>query len=332
MLENKQNSILRVLIGPSGTGKTEYTKTFIDRNQGWVRVNRDDLRKQILGHLNPSTYYSNNNAQLEKHITVLQLEQIRYWLSQNLNVIVDNTHLKRNYLTTYLDNFSHLADVEFVPVITADVESCKARVFKRDGLSLDKLDYIDRQWSNYNHLINTSDDIISKYHYKNNNLKNEFANLQKHRNKSAIIVDIDGTISDCTGIRSPYDGEKLHLDKVIEPTKKLLKSLTKKSYLDFLFRKKVPTIIYLSGRDGKMKNDTIKWLIDNDFPWDGHLYTRAENDSRADYIIKKELLFRHVAPNFKIDFVLDDRLQVCHNTWYKLGIFVFNVNQGLKIF
>jgi predicted kinase len=310
---------LKVMVGISGSGKTTESTRFISDNPNWVRVNRDDLRKQLLGKLTQSYYTTKQYINTEKHITNLQDEQIRYFLQQGYNVIVDNTHLKKQYLDHYISEFNHIADVRF-NVVNTPLEECIERVTKREGAI--NTDYILRQHRNLNELLsNYSSFVYSVYNIKSNAL-----DVVKPRTK-CIIVDIDGTIADSDG-RNPFDHSRVLQDKPIEATRQVVKSM-KGSWLKRILNP--ITVVYLSGRGEICKQDTITWLKQNGFPYDGHLYMRADNDTRMDKYVKKELYSEHIEHRFQPLFVLDDRLQVCH-MWYKLGLFVLNANQGLKHF
>ena len=307
---------LKLLVGPSGSGKTTFATEFVKKNKHWVRVNRDDIRRNILGVLD-QTYYQGNNASMEKHINVLQDEQIRYWLHQGMNVLIDNTNLKPSYINHYHEEFGHMAEITY-HILNTPLDVCKQNVIQRDGNI--NTDYINKQYESF---VKISEQLNSpqlpayqKFYSRDKKLK------------KAIVVDIDGTIADCTGIRSPYDGDSLHKDRPILPVRLMLnrmKGSLLKQLLDPV------TIIYLSGREDKWKDGTIKWIKDNNFPFDGHIYMRTTNDLRKDSTVKQELYYNFVYPYFDTQFVVDDRLQVCHN-WYKMGLFVMNVNQGLRHF
>jgi hypothetical protein len=58
---------------------------------------------------------------------------------------------------------------------------------------------------------------------------------------------------------------------------------------------------------------------------------RPENDYRKDTIIKKEIYENDIKNNYNVLSVYDDRLSVCE-AWHELGLFVFNVNQGMREF
>jgi predicted kinase len=323
MEQNKKPKLL-ILTGPSGAGKSTWTRKFIQKNSNWVRVNRDDTRRQLVGELTQDYYKNPQVKQLEKHVTYLQMDAIRHLLQHGYNVVADNTHLKKSFIQEYVDLFDHIAEIE-VKHFVASAKTCKERVKERDG-DIDT-SYIDSQVSNAQRL--QEDDTLS---FEAQDVFNACRSLlrlsKKAKKRKAYIVDIDGTIADCTGIRDPYDGDRCTEDRVIHNTIQVLKAL-KGNWLKRIFNP--VTIIYLSGRENKWRTGTLAWLKKHKVPFDGHLYMRTTNDNRKDSIVKAELFYDYVAENFDVQGVFDDRLQVCH-MWYKLGLFVFNVNQGLKNF
>jgi hypothetical protein len=134
------------------------------------------------------------------------------------------------------------------------------------------------------------------------------------------LCDIDGTLAHNNGHRNFYDESKVLDDKPL-PTINVIKSLIATG----------ERIIYFSGRKEQCREDTIKWLtlyVDDSYP---ELYMRQNNDNRKDSILKEEMYNTHIKDKYTVLGVFDDRLQVCQ-MWYNLGLFVFNVNQGLKDF
>jgi len=136
------------------------------------------------------------------------------------------------------------------------------------------------------------------------------------------LCDIDGTLANHEGIRSPYDESKVHLDRTL-PTCKVVNSLLRTG----------SKVIFFSGRTESCREASTKWLQDNLFiPRNMiELYMRSAKDTRNDAIIKEELYKTHIEGVYKVIAVFDDRLRVVR-MWESLGIFVFNCNQGLKEF
>lgn len=140
-----------------------------------------------------------------------------------------------------------------------------------------------------------------------------------------VICDIDGTIAD-TGHRIKYitnglkDWDKWHAnahkDKPIEEIVMLLDLL---SAADF-------KIVMCTARDEKCRNDTVKWLEENDIPYDA-LYMRKKGDRRDDDIIKFELLEQIYEAGYEPVLVLEDRSRVVR-MWRDAGLRCLQVSEG----
>jgi hypothetical protein len=82
-------------------------------------------------------------------------------------------------------------------------------------------------------------------------------------------------------------------------------------------------IIVVTGRDGICAEATKKWLADNEILFH-EFYYRPEGNMEPDEIIKERIYRQHIAGNYNIDFVLDDRLKVCR-MWHSIGLEVLRV-------
>jgi hypothetical protein len=238
-------------------------------------------------------------------------------------------------LKTYQETFSHLAEIIFVPFTKATPEECKERIKNREGDV--NVSYIDKHFQNFNALLeNAPAGLLDRYLDRKNPLKAEYLTLNQDAKGECIIVDLDGTIADCRGIRNMTDLDNLHKDRVIEPIRRLLVQMkVVKKEGGFFSRSQyvgeLPKIIYVSSeREQKYEDETVSWIINNGLPFDGEIYMRPNGDTRTDHIVKAEILTNEIAPYYKILFAIDDRLQACYNVWYKAGVYCLNVNQGLK--
>lgn len=131
----------------------------------------------------------------------------------------------------------------------------------------------------------------------------------------AVIVDVDGTVAD-KGDRDPYDYSKVSEDTVIEPIRNLVQMFEKQGYY----------ILFVSGREHICFTDTLRWLMDNDFPFD-ELHMREAGDYRPDNEIKEEIYRQHIAWLYDVDYVIDDRNKVV-KMWRDLGLTVLQVAEG----
>jgi len=86
-------------------------------------------------------------------------------------------------------------------------------------------------------------------------------------------------------------------------------------------------VILFSGRDEICQGQTEAWLKKWAIPWE-ELYMRPVGDMRKDNIIKRELYDTHIAGQYNVIFVLDDRNQVVDMWRNELGLKVLQVAEG----
>lgn len=134
----------------------------------------------------------------------------------------------------------------------------------------------------------------------------------------AVIFDLDGTLA-LLGNRSPYDASSCEKDTVNQHVYDVL-SLHAIA--------KVP-IILMSGRDGKYREQTERWLDAKGINYNV-LFMRDEGDTRPDEIIKRELYEANVKGKYNVVGVYDDRPKVCRMWQYDLGLPLFNVGYNLE--
>jgi predicted kinase len=179
-------SKLLMLKGLPASGKSTYAKELVD--QGWKRVNKDDLRSMVDGGK-----WSKGN---EKKIMEVQTSLIISFLSKGYNVVVDNTNFG------WEDRLKAIADMcgaEFeVKYFDTSLTECIDRDAKRDEKSVGA-EVIERMWTQY---------VKPPLQEYNKDLP------------SCYIFDIDGTLAKMNG-RSPYDYTKVDTDIVNRDVAKL---------------------------------------------------------------------------------------------------------------
>src|SRR5690606_32635614 len=127
----------------------------------------------------------------------------------------------------------------------------------------------------------------------------------------AIIVDIDGTVATNDGKRGFYEWEKVGADAPRPFIIEMVASL--QCVHDY-------KVIFVSGRDSVCRQQTTEWLDNYLYGVYSGLFMRAEGDQRRDSVVKKEIFFRDIAPNYNVVGVIDDRAQVLRECWYEIGI------------
>lgn len=233
------------------------------------------------------------SGKLEKQVIRTEREIAENALKLGKNVVIDDT----NFNPTHEEYFRDLAvryKAEFeVKLFDTPLEVCIERDNKRSN--------------------GVGETVIRRMY--NQYLKSEPAVYEHDRSlPAAIICDIDGTLAHMTD-RSPYDWSRVYQDEVDPIIRKLLDTIKYKYF-----------IILTSGRDEICREETNKWLRENDVPY-GMLLMRPEGDIRKDSIIKREIFETHIRPYYNVEFVLDDRNQVVE-MWRSLGLKCLQVAEG----
>jgi uncharacterized HAD superfamily protein len=146
--------------------------------------------------------------------------------------------------------------------------------------------------------------------------------------KRVILVDVDGTLADCSHRQSfvrskPKNwrafNEAIHLDTPHEDIIWLVKTLHKSGC----------TIIICTARTADLKEKTVKWL-DEVAGLKGvytAIYMREEKDYRDDGIVKREILDQIREDGYDPYMVIDDRDRVVR-AWRDAGIRCLQVADG----
>lgn len=155
---------ITILVAPSGSGKSTYTIKYCNENEHTLCINRDNIRRLIVGSLD--NYYERKNLHyLEQVVTNIEGSLFFEYTQSNYSIIVDNTNLKQSYIKRWIDLAKHYKYNIWFKIIECDINECKARVLERDFPGRDEMeliDYIDKQHQSFNSIV----DWINK-NYKN---------------------------------------------------------------------------------------------------------------------------------------------------------------------
>lgn len=142
----------------------------------------------------------------------------------------------------------------------------------------------------------------------------------------AIIVDIDGTLADCSRRvhhiqKTPKDWDAFYTgcgeDKPIGHIHWLLCRM--KTFDDI-------QVLFVTGRAERIRLETANWLHQREI-FAFELFMRPDGDHRTDDILKREIYERDIAPYYDVLFALEDRGRVCQ-MWRSIGVPCLQVADG----
>lgn len=140
----------------------------------------------------------------------------------------------------------------------------------------------------------------------------------------AIIVDIDGTLSDSRERKKLCDlpDNKIDFKKFYN----LLSMDPVAAWCKGIMNNYPHTIILLSGRPDIHRDETRQWLSKNNVPYD-ELHMRRDKDYRTDWVIKQEIYLNKIKPVYDIEFCIDDRKQVV-DMWRRNDLICLQCAEG----
>jgi predicted kinase len=280
----KKKNTIWITVGLQASGKTSWSTKKVDDGKGSiVNINKDDLRSML----------HNNNHSKGRESLVIQMQEamIDVALEDNKNIIISDTNLNPVHIQRIKDKFADRAEIVVEDsFLQVSLEECIARDKNRTKSVGEK----------------AIRDTYNRWIKKDEKPKMIEFDLNK---KTAVVFDIDGTLTMGPKDRSAYEWHKVGQDEV----NSAVRSLAQLHHFDGN-----STIIIVSGRDGVCKPETEKWLKDNNIPYH-HLFMRKECDNRPDDIVKEEIIDNNILPEYNIKLWVDDRLKVCRMI-YRKGI------------
>lgn len=288
---------LILTVGISNSGKTTWANKFVENNPMTANINRDDLRITLFCKGNEDLYhkyrFSKGNEEL---VTELALSIARNAVRNGKDIIISDTNLNgktREFWGAFAKE--HKLELE-LKVFDEPLHICMGRNRKR------RLTMPDRV-------------LIQQY-----NSFRKFMKLPTYTGTegkpAAIIVDVDGTVADMTGVRKPFEWEKVINDK---PKFNVIAAVNALKGMGY-------KVVIMSGRDGVCMADTKQWLRSSGVPYDD-IFMRESGNNQPDSVVKEKMFWDNVADNYDVRFSIDDRDQMVHH-WRAMGIECWQVGYG----
>lgn len=286
-----------LMVGPPGSGKSTLAKRFVD--EGFTYVNQDSQGKQ--GHLD---------------VFALALQS-------GDDIVVDRMNFSKQQRDRYLVPAKEKGYDTEIRVVHEPYRVCLSRCLERKNHETIQDEKSARS------ALGT---FFSKYERVQNEEADNVFRIYSGGNKPlAIICDLDGTLCNVDHrlhhVRRPPGDKKnwkaffdgLGDDRPNKWCVDILKSMHK----DY-------TIVFCSGRPDNYRQQTYKWLEENDLTnlhHDVYLYMRPRNDQRQDNIVKEIILDFEILPRFTPFFMIDDRKQVV-DMYRERGFTVLQCSEG----
>ena len=311
---------LRIYRGIPASGKSTEARKFVAKNpKSWVRINRDEFRKMM----NMSVFTQKNETIITKATQAMAFDALK----KGLNVVTDDTNLRQKTVNEWHAIAQKVGDVKVVETMVEVTlkEAHRRNDNREDAVPPDVVDTF------YNKYIKPGKLLLVPETYYPPTKNESFYIDQDESLPKCILVEIDGTIAKMTG-RSPFDWSAVYEDDVNAPVQHILETYQfHNDMLPWDEQHERVKIIFLSGRDGNARDETLRWFRDKTaftVKYGDNLFMRAPNDSRRDSIIKDELYEAEIKGKYNVLFILDDRDQMIEHWREVVGIPTFQVEYG----
>ena len=140
---------LIICVGIPGSGKSTWTRDFLQHNSQYLRINRDDIRRTLNKDL--VEYYSRKDVfVIEKIVSDIEQSIASSIFNYKKSIIIDNTNLKLKTIQQWIDIAYDFGYKVSFKLFDCDLELAKSRVINRDEYNaLNKVAYIEKQYKQY---------------------------------------------------------------------------------------------------------------------------------------------------------------------------------------
>lgn len=309
---------LTITVGIPGSGKS-YEAALILHNEGRENVelvSRDDLRHLLFRSEGILT-----NAQ-ELRITQIQKEIVKDALRMGKHVVVHDMNLRERYRKAWAQIAADLgAEFAIIDKTQVPLETCIKNNERRHDFGGR---YVPEEVIRDLHRRFVKNQGPVKVPEVNAKALMDLVPYVPDTSKpDAIIVDLDGTVALCEGVRSPYDYTKVRLDK---PNLPVIRHVQDEAYrLD-------TKILFVSGRLARLGSsdsvyyDTEEWLFEHvKVPIE--ILSMRDRDGVDDTVIKYEIFNRDIRHKYNVKYALDDRNRVV-KMWRSIDLLCLQVAEG----
>jgi len=133
--------------GISGSGKSTWTRNFIQSNPNYIRINRDAIRETLIpDHIN-NWYNRPDREQLEKLVSSIEYDLTDIAYIHDKDIVIDSTNLDKKRLEAFLVYLKkHHDEVDIsIKIFECRLRIAQNRVYRRDyaGETFDDDEYFD---------------------------------------------------------------------------------------------------------------------------------------------------------------------------------------------
>lgn len=284
-----QNQLI-LLVGPPGSGKTTYSKPFLDH----IYINQDSQGKD--GHFN----------------------LFREAIKNKKNIIVDRMNFSFEQRNRYLSLAKESNYNITIVVFHESYDTCLKRCLERKN---------HETIQNEKNARSALQTFFIRYDRVENKEADCVLQLWPEGTKDkAIVVDLDGTLCNITH-RLHWVNTDVNKKDWKRFFSSLNEDSVNEWCRDIIYKfSDTHKIIYCSGRPDDYRKQTEMWLKENSLSTHD-LYMRRRGDFRSDHIIKEILLDFEILTRFDPYFVIDDRKQVV-DMWRRRGVTTLQCDEG----
>jgi hypothetical protein len=281
---------IRLFRGLPSADKFFKSSEWVAEDQGWrMRTSRQDLALQLFGK-----YLEDLDRHETETVETIQHAMVTSALKANLSVAIDDDNLRLKTVREWQSK----AEKNKILLEVVDVETEVVTEVQRD--------LYDRFF------VKGKFPTIPPFEVQEEERGTWTKYEPNEELEKAYIFDIDGTLAKMLG-RSPFDWARVGEDSPIWDVIRVAQALVKTGY----------KIIFMSGRDEVCFDESWEWLLKHELFGEA-LFMRPANSYIPDDVVKHDLFYKHVAPNYNVVGVFDDRLKVCR-MWEEIGLTLFRV-------